>query len=248
MKRLLSKSSIVLILILATQVFIVPPANSSGIGRDTSKSFNSGASAASQTISYTVGSTANAFLTVTFVSNQTGSDDVTSVTYNGVAMTQQQKVTTNGNARWSYYLFIASPDGSAHNLVINYSPNDSSKGVIASWNGAKQSGLDASTNRSNTTGPFNDAITTVADNSWTLLDLVSIDGNWTVGSGSNNVIGSGASSTAIFDSNGVIHPAGSNTMTSTNSTYSRDTLRSEMSIAPFLAAASSFDALLISGD
>jgi hypothetical protein len=214
------------------------------VARDTNGTFNSGAGTTTQNVSYTVGATANAFLFLVFQSNITGLDKVTGVTYNAVAMTQLQKVTINGNARYCYYLFIASPDGSAHNISITYSSNDSSFGRIASYNGVLQSGLDASQTRSTTTGPFNDAITTVADNCWTVLGCTSVDGNWSAGAGSNAVVGSGTFA-AIFDSNAAITPAGSTTMTVTNSVYSRDTLRSQVSIAPVVASATAKNLTLL---
>lgn len=205
------------------------------IARDTNAVYDGGPAAATQTIAYTVGATANAFLGLTTESRALGTNVISGITYNGVAMTKIQGVDQGPGSNYltSWGLFIAAPDGASHNIVISYSTNDYSRGCIASWNGVSQSGYDAHTERSGSATSNTDSITSVADNCWAILLTEIIGTAYSAGTGSNQVCTTTRGT--IFDSNGVITPAGSYSMGTTTSSNTKD-MRSQFTLAPVVAA------------
>jgi hypothetical protein len=85
---------------------------------------NNGGTGTSYTKSYTVGSGSSRFLLVMFQGDVVGgSDDITSVTYGGVAMTQMLKNTAgvSGTNRVIYFYGLANPASGANNVVVSYS-------------------------------------------------------------------------------------------------------------------------------
>jgi hypothetical protein len=156
-----------------------------------------------------------------------GADDVSSVTYNSVAMTlaNKQVGAGTGGDRNTYLYYLIGPATGAHNVVITCSSSHVIQGGAVSYTGVKQSSqpdntaINAETVSSNKT--LTTSLTTVNDNCWTVLVENCYDG----GPGAGHP-GAGAGTTrrtadgtnggwGLFDSNAVVHPAGSTSLTTT---------------------------------
>jgi hypothetical protein len=150
-----------------------------------------------------------------------GADDISSVTYNGVAMTLLQKITSTigTGQRYGYIYGLAGPATGAHTLAITCASSHLLQGGSASYTGVKQTTQPDATLADSAAGTsLTSSITTVTDNDWVVLFEGGYDG------GTPPVAGAGATRRAfdtsngawgIFDSNGVVHPAGSYSMTTT---------------------------------
>lgn len=156
-----------------------------------------------------------------------GADDVSSVTYNGVALTlaDKQVGAGTGGDRNTYLYFLLGPATGAHNVVITCSSSHVIQGGAASYTGVKASGQpDAHTVNAellSSLKTLTTTLTTSADNCWTVLVENCYDGG--PGAGSP---GAGAGTTrrtadatnggwGLFDSNAVVHPAGAASLTTT---------------------------------
>lgn len=177
---------------------------------------NNGGTTNSLTAAYTC-TGSNLILLVGFQGDSGGgNDDITGVTYNGVSMTLVQKQ-TGANTRMSYLYRLVNPATGSHNVVINCTNNHFLIAGAVSYTGAAQSGQpdNSNTGQSTSVTSYATSLTTVADNCWVVL--------WA----GANIIAAGAGCTSravdaafaswrICDSNGVVHPAGSYSMTTTN--------------------------------
>lgn len=149
----------------------------------------------------------------------TSSDLVTGVTYNGVSMTQVTTTSPNANRR-IYLYYLVGPNTGANNVVITTSASTAIGGNAASYTGVAQSGtiIDVSTTATDTSSPIDTTLTTTVDNCWAIL-LTTTD-TTTAFTASTNSTFRRANTTyvdaRIFDSNGAVTPAGSFTMTVTN--------------------------------
>lgn len=175
---------------------------------------NNGNSTASLTYSYTTGAGSNRLL-LTCITGDTAADDISSVTYNGVAMTQIAKVLPPAN-RWSYFYYLLAPASGAHNLVITFGSIHFIISGSADYSGVKQSAQpDASTtNTGSPVGPADLAtsLTTSANNSWVTMCGGGFSGSQAqlAGTGATRRAVDGSFGTwGLFDSNAVVTPAGS---------------------------------------
>jgi len=181
---------------------------------------------------------------ILFAGVQGGTTDiVTGVTYSGVAMTQIAKVQLpSADNRWLYLYYLVNPATGANNIVATSSGSQTVRVCGASYTGVKQTGQpDASTTATQTAGAttWSMSVTSVADNCWSLAFMRQGDG--TVGAGSATTMRTvGSNFSAMFDSNAVIHPAGSSTLNFTTGNNINPWAGIIASIAPFIAAASSF--------
>lgn len=186
------------------------------IAYDNSQVGNS--SSQSPSASYTV--TGTKTLLVVTVTDITGNDNVTSVTYNGVAMTQKYKAqnASSGYYQYVYCLLGAATGSNTLQITRSAGTGNTVTWSIASYTGVSQNSgaLFDSSNSSNgtTTSGRNISTTTVADNCWTFLTFWDANGNNpAAGSGSTQRAASSAgNATTIFDSNGAVTPAGSKNM------------------------------------
>lgn len=177
-------------------------------------------------------------LILAYVVDQSGvNDNVTGVTYNGVAMTQLIKQQTYNKL---YIYGLIAPATGSHSLIASRTNTTGDFVVIgSSYMGVKQSGLpDATaTNNLSSTGSIGTTITTVADNSWAFLG-VDNGGSATITASTNAtlVATQAADVTSAFDNQGAgaITPAGSFGMTTTNGS-SVNTNTVMVSFAPFVA-------------
>lgn len=167
-----------------------------------------------------------------------GGDFITSVTYNGVAMTLQDKLNFVSTV-WMYTYLLVAPATGSHAVVINGSTTNTYNVFAASFTGAKQTGQpDAHTTATATAADhITKAITTVADNSWVTFyvqDTVSGTGTtYTY----TNLTQRQANDDGIFaDSNGPITPAGSFTGTVTSTGVSQNWAALLISLSPAVTA------------
>lgn len=194
----------------------------------------------SLSFSHTVGSGENRLLVANFVGDLIGgNDDITSVTYNSVAMTLAVKSSAAGSDRYTYMYYLLNPSTGANNIVINCTNSHRIDASAADYAGVLA--LDTTTTNitANTTDTsLTTSLTTTVDNCWVIL----VEGGYNVGSlpsaGTNatrraaDTVGTGG----IFDSNGVITPAGSYSMTTTRSSNpSAKTVHLVASFKPWVA-------------
>lgn len=145
----------------------------------------------------------------------TGNDRVSSMTYNGDALTKLSYVAVQANTPHSFW-YILNPDTGTNNLTINYSVNFLYSWVaVASYTGVNQvsfpdaQGTDFTTGGSNTTSHSN-SVTPVADNSWVVMGTYG-EGGQSAGAGTT-LRGVGLVRAAILDNNGPVSPAALTTL------------------------------------
>ncbi len=167
------------------------------------------------TASYTVGSGANRRLYVNAIGDTT-SDLISGATYAGTTMRLVGKHTAASGGRWVYLFALDNPTSGANNVVITESGSSFILAQAADYSGVKQTGADDNETSNTGASPLTTALITVADNCWTIL------GEADAFSGSPPTAGTGSTRRAVegtfgvgglFDSNGVVHPAGSYSMT-----------------------------------
>lgn len=128
------------------------------------KSANS-ATGTSVTISHTC--TGSNLILMSFVFSTSG-DDVSGVTYNGVAMTQAVKAANSYAGGYGYIYYLVGPATGANNVVASRSTSTGTLGILnGSYTGAKQTGQPDSTGSSySATRPISWNQTITAVNSW----------------------------------------------------------------------------------
>jgi len=205
MKKLLPILGILLIFALAG--FLAMPVHADSIALDASTDGgNNGGSATTLTFSHTTGSGASRIL---FVDAQAG-DTINSVTYNGVSMTS---VVSSGN--FAIFCLVA-PASGANNVVITANSSVNIIGKAVSYTGAAQTCTLDSTKVQINNGISNGSWqgitnTSVTDNSWMVIATTkTFTGQISAGGGTTQRQSSNVN--FLGDSNGVIHPAGTNTM------------------------------------
>lgn len=184
------------------------------IAFDASSSGDTGSST-SLTFSHTCTGTQRALFVSVIGATTPG--NISSVTYGSVAMTQIDSVEGNGS-RYIYLFYLKNPASGANNVVITPTSASFMSAVSASYTGVSQTTTpdNHTTNSNNGTSPITTSITTVADNCWTIMAIHCEGGTATASTGSTLRVKDGTfNSPAIFDSNGVVHPAGSTSMTVT---------------------------------
>lgn len=160
----------------------------------------------------------NRLLTVISIGS-VGVDDVSGVTYNGVAMTSAVKIQLPGGSRWVTLWYLLNPASGANTVSVNGSAQCS--GLSASYTGVKQSGQPDATASNSSAGATSLAttLTTIADNCWTVGGV--LYNNPTVGVGAGTTrrqLWSLVANFENFDSNGAITPPGSTSLNSTCTT------------------------------
>lgn len=171
---------------------------------------------ASVTWSHTTSASAT-LMVVTVYSNVVG-DNITSVTYNGVAMTLAVKQIISGSGDNSYIYYLANPTSGAHSVVINLSPSTRFViGYAETLIGAGTTQPD-STNVLPVTGVITNpsqSTTVVAANSW-LVAVFRGGSSPSATSGAVRQNAEAGTNTYMMDSNGTV-ASGSQTLSATNS-------------------------------
>lgn len=149
------------------------------------------------------------------------SDICTGVTYDGTAMTLVTKVAVSTLNYEVYLFYLLTPSTGAHNIVASFSSGTGTKSVGGlSYRNVKQSGQpDASTTDTGTKVDSTCTLTTIADNTWSVLVGYSNQG---VSAGTNSTervtnASLGINYAWMGDSNGPKTPAGSFSMTANHS-------------------------------
>lgn len=201
------------------------------IARD-ANSGGSSSGANSTTVSHTCTGTQLALLVGV---NCADGDNVTGVTYGGVAMTQLVKEVQNGGGQEIYIYGILNPKVGANNIVATRSTASGSLSLCgSSYTGVSQFSIpDASgVNNSASTASLTTSVTTVASNTWTFL-VAGNNASATInaGTGSNRVTPDTTGLIDGFDSNGALASPGSHSMTVTQTL--RGIWAAMVSLAPF---------------
>jgi hypothetical protein len=216
------------------------------IAFDTAVDGGNNGGAGSLTFSLTMGAGANGLILAACCGDNVGGVDDVTATYNGVSLSLIQKFSGVGADRIEYVFGGLGPASGAHNVIFAQSGSHLIQGGAASYTGVLQSGLpDAVTTHVSTTAATSLAtsLSSVADNCWMFLLHGGYDGGSapTAGTGSTRRTFDAANGGyALFDSNGVIHPAGSYSMTSNygsgTNPFGLAIAHIMLSIAPFVAA------------
>lgn len=188
------------------------------------------------TWSHTMSATANGILIVAVqaYSLVTGTDLVTGVTYNGVAMTRLATTVTgiqpldNANPTLSnyfiYFYFLYAPSTGANNVVVTCSAAPGFGafwGCSASYTGVAQSGFATASAKSRTTGgaDVTGTVTTTVDNSWVVMINGADDGpTCAAGTGTTKRVSNPTGTLNrgqvlnICDGNAAVTPAGSSSV------------------------------------
>lgn len=137
----------------------------------------------------------------------TGSDVVTGITYNGVAMTLVGKVSSG--TMWSYLYILVNPASGANNVVVSISSSNYVRALSASYTGTLQTGQPDSFATNYTAGATSlvTSTTVVKNNSW-VVGMIANDGALAM-TDSTGVVATRASldnTTKLSDSNGPVSP------------------------------------------
>lgn len=166
-----------------------------------------------------------------------GTDTISGVTYNGVAMT---KIATAQVAtrRYSTLWYLINPASGSNNVVISSSETNVIEGLAASYTGAKQSGQpDAqNTNTAVSSSSIAVSVTSVADNCWHMMFVGNTSGGSTSSAGSGTTQRVTGSTffvgNAMLDSNGPKTPAGSYTLNNNQTDGTSELAAVAVSFAP----------------
>ncbi len=152
-------------------------------------------------------------------------DNVTSVTYNGVAATRAAILNLTTSTYRGYLYYLVAPATGSHNVTVNCTNANNIFGRAASYTGASQTGVpDASTTKLVSASSISTPLTTVADACWTIASVhpTSTPNNCSAGTGTTlRGTFSASAFAAIVDSNGAISPAGSTSL-NVNSSSSQE--------------------------
>ena len=163
-------------------------------------------------------------------------DNITGITYNSVPLTLINKVQVPSD-RWLYLYYLIAPATGEHSILVSESPAEYFSGFGVSYTGVKQSDQpDNNTTKTDTAKTsITTALTTVADNCWTILLGKNLA---TPSAGTGSTVRQVDSGIGVFDSNGAITPAGEYSM---QITYGSNTSWATImaSLAP--ASAGNFD-------
>jgi hypothetical protein len=198
---------------------------------------NTGGGTSTLTTAYTCSSGSNRLLVVGVIGDTT-LDNVTGVTYNGVAMTLAVKQTTVfSNNRVTYLFYLLNPASGSNNVVISASVAEYLFGLAADYTGVGQFAQPDNTianigaNTSITT--LTTSLTTILDNCWTVGIESGFGGIPSASSGDSLRVREGAFNAGmLFDSNMAVTPPQSYGMTTTRSSGSDSIIHVIASFSP----------------
>lgn len=144
-----------------------------------------------------------------------GGDLVTGVTYNGVAMSEINQVTSPAGYVQNVWLLVG-PASGTNNVVATLSGTGDRQGYAVSYTGALQTGQPDNNNTNTTTATTITAtLTTIADNCWAVMFLTNNAANLD-STGTNFVLRTTTDSSGFGDTGGPVTPAGSLSMIASN--------------------------------
>lgn len=191
------------------------------IARDSTSSGSAGG-ATSVTVAHTC--TGSNVLLLAFCYNE-GNETGLSATYNGVAMTQSNRLVNAGNGTFEYVygIVIGTGDGASHNTIFG-SGNNATRSIVAcSYTGAQQSTTMDSTPapQAQTTTTLTNNFTTVANNAWVFGGGYASNGQYNASTNATvvvNAVGPNSHVGAVDNQTfGPITPAGSFAISVANS-------------------------------
>jgi hypothetical protein len=166
----------------------------------------------------------------------TASDAITSMTWNGVALTKVQvQAPTGSNDRYIYIFMLVNPDSGSHDLVINNSTSAYFFGSLAVYNGAAQTGQPDNSGKSTSAAAttFNETLTINTADSWLIGWAHHWNGN--LAAGTDTTLRTAAAVTGLGDSNaGLATGSRSIQFTGTSETW----MGVFLSLAPFTGSPS----------
>lgn len=189
--------------------------SNAGVVFDTASSSKYEASLSTYSWTHNVFNASNRVLVVSVSIFVTGS--VSSITYNGVNLTQNVASTvTNGIYRSEQWYLIAPATGS-NTVTVNLSSSLTSIANAASYYNVHQTTpIEATSTNTGTGNPASATVTTIANNSAVMANLVTptSSGVKAGGSGQNSRdVNAGALGTSALDDKRPINPAGATTIT-----------------------------------
>lgn len=167
----------------------------------------------SLTAAYTT-SGSNRILFVAAFDFTTSGNQITGVTYNGVALTQIESAQDDGSDQFVSFWYLVAPATGSNNIVISASSSVLIYGIAASYTGVDQltpinvSGVATTASAAS----ISKSLTTTVDNTWTVAAVMAPSGTYSAGAGTF-LRQANASNTVIVDSNSAITPAGSTSLT-----------------------------------
>ena len=169
-----------------------------------------------------------------------GSPEITAITFNGVALTSAIGYTMANGQRLELFFLIA-PASGTHSLSITRADGVNNLNAIAiSYTGAKQSAQPDATAQNNLGAGATSltcTLTTVADNTWSVMIGYSNGGTPTAGTNATRRLILVADRSSVFDNSGVAPttPAGSFAMTFTAGAAFNTMAGIMASFAPYVA-------------
>ncbi len=173
----------------------------------------------------------------------TNTDDVTGVTYNGVAMTRANSLLVAATATSNYLYYLVAPATGANNIVVSCGSSRRIVSTSSSYTGAKQTGQPDAQGTNDSAGFVTSravSVTTSADNCWVVMSQSGNSNGNIPAAGSSTTsrvteVDAGIAGMGFFDGNAPKTPAGSSTL---NTTMSSDYVGSNIaSFAPDTSAA-----------
>lgn len=205
------------------------------ITRDNFLATQQGAAGTSQTVAYTN----NGNLLVWYGGVDGTTEVITGVTYNGVSMTQVNKLQEPG-ARWWYLYILKNPATGTNNLVVSASGSTNFITLAASYAGTDtttQPDDNASQATAGTQATISQNLTSTIAGDWA---FAGVRNDAVVMTGTTNLTGLSASGAIMsFDSNGSLGAAGSKTLVVTANDATGNMYGNFMLIKPGAAGASS---------
>lgn len=182
----------------------------------------------SSTLSFTVGSGSNRVLVVYVIGDLTG-DNLSGITYNGVAMSFVQKIRYPGD-RWTYLYILHAPATGTHNIVASGLTFCNLFGI--SYTGANQSSTPDSSSNTNTTGsPWVMSTTVVTTGCWLVGAVYGTDPISTTVTPGVERASAATSGAFVADSNATVG-TGSQSLSFNNNAGGRTAVGVMLSLAP----------------
>lgn len=172
----------------------------------------------SLTWSHTVTASSNYLVVFVATTSTNGTlNDVSSVTYNGVAMTQIDTLSDAGAGNRIYSYVLPAPDTGTNNVIATFATSKGRiNGVSGSYTGVYQSTTPDSHNVETDSVDGTPTTTVVNSDCWVIAGEINDSGTPTAGTGTT-LRGSVQNTSYLADSNGTVSP-GANTLTFTGST------------------------------
>ena len=207
------------------------PVAEAAIGFDAASDID-GATGTSLTIAHTT-SGVNRLLLVGVQNGNEVTANLTGITYNGVAMTEQDTEMHKTGNYFTHLFYLIAPDTGTNNIVISFAASTPGAWANnASYTGVAQTGFpDAASTTAKVATSVNHSVTTIADNAWTAMYGTTDGVNITTAT-DGTLRGTGRGGGAIGDSNAPITPPGSDTLTFNSDGNPNPTTAHMVSFAP----------------